>query len=274
MIRYLILICTLFLSGQYLLGQETKAVFLERDAISGGNWRGNLGKIGYSIPGYETLFRQAIQLDWGENVHNFIWELETEDPGAVQKSGTARVLACRYAPQGPLTFTLDAGQQPRKVTLYFYDGDHKNRSQRIRIYDESEQLLDEIVLGSFDTGVRLSWMVQGKIAVKILPEQESPNAVIGAIFIDEVETGIDIPKKKSPASSTKKQIRFLAPSRFDDVAHGNLHPTLIPQLFDQIPIGKIPLKLNTLLVEVIPTASSSLIPHRSHLADGIPDIGT
>lgn len=210
MLRYFVLVCALLLPGQWLLGQEAKAVFWERDALSGGDWKGNLGKIGYSIPGFETLLRETIQLEWGENVHNYIWELETEDSNALQKTGTARVLACRFAAQGPVTFTLDAGPQPRKVTLYFYDGDHKNRSQGIRFYDESGQLLDEIVLGSFDTGVRLSWLIQGKVAVKILPEQGSPNAVINAVFIDEIDTGIVVPEKKSPASSTRKKIRFLA----------------------------------------------------------------
>jgi len=216
MIRYSLLLCVLLLPGQYLLGQTTepsKAAFLERDVLSGGNWKGTLGKIGYSIPGYETLFRELIRLDWGANVANYIWEQETEDLNWVQTSGAARVLACRYAAQGPLTFTLDAGPDPRKVSFYFYDGDHKNRSQRIQIFGKDGHILDEIVLGSFDSrGTRLSWIVQGEIAVKIIPLQGSPNAVISGVFIDEVNPDTDtVFEKKSPDPQVKrKKIDFIA----------------------------------------------------------------
>ena len=166
------------------------AVFSERDAVTQGNWNGRSGKLGYSLPGFETLFPAEIRLDWAPNVSTYVWEDETDDVrGAVSPvtGETRRAAACRFASQGPLEFDLDLGNTWRKVTFYFCDWDHRDRSQWIRISDSQGNLLHETGLTSFSEGELLSWRAYGKIHVRISSFGRT-NAVIGAVFVDPLNT--------------------------------------------------------------------------------------
>ncbi|MGL6196485.1 MAG: hypothetical protein ACRC2T_16850 [Thermoguttaceae bacterium] len=179
---------------------ETCAKFIDRDAVTKGDWKGKLGKIGYSLPGFETLLPKNTRLDWAKNVHGYVWEQETDDVrGTVSPmtGETKRAAACRFAGQGPLEFDLNIGDEPRKITFYFCDWDKKKRSQLVQLFDQKENLLHEIGLGSFEDGEQLSWLANGKIRVRITPQNDI-NAVINGVFIDQM-TGEDkekIEKKK------------------------------------------------------------------------------
>ena len=96
------------------------------------------------------------------------------------------------------------------MTLYFCDWDRNKRSQAIRIYDENDSLLDEIVLGSFENGVKLSWLFQGTIKVKIVPLKTAggSNAVLNGIFIDPTDDVI--PPKKAKSDKPRRKVVFIA----------------------------------------------------------------
>ncbi len=144
------------------------------------------GSDGYELVGHESKLPAYAGLNWSEGAV-WIYNKATDEPRALAyfanpPTGKDRIAACRYGEE--VTFTLDAGQAPRRLTLYVVDYDTKARKQTVEILDAiTGQELDKQLVEQFDQGRYLSWTIHGGVRV-IVRKLAGNNAVISGVFLD------------------------------------------------------------------------------------------
>ena len=162
----------------------TIATFIRVDETTKGNWKGVYGEEGFLIVNDKTNFPSGIQLI-PENALPFTWAGTTAaDQRALLRaeSGERIVSSWNYRHPIILNLSLADGFQ-RRLTLYFLDCDRKGRTMDVQIWSAYGKLLDRQTVGSFIEGKYLTWLLRGKVIIKIASLGGS-NPIVSALFFD------------------------------------------------------------------------------------------
>jgi hypothetical protein len=175
---------------------EPQAAFLGSDDQHQGDWQGKFGADGHELAGKESKLPEYARLTWNQ-AQLWTYAAATDDKRALAyfanpPTGKDRIAAVRYG--STVAFTLDAGNAPRRLTLYFLDYDRQNRRQAIEIADAiTGQRLDRREIASFANGRYQTWQIQGRITISI-SRIAGDNACISGLFLDPV--AVTIPNSK------------------------------------------------------------------------------
>jgi len=143
------------------------ATFIEMDKTTGAAWKGKYGQQGYWLAGSESKLPGDVRVDTA-NIVQKIWEKETSEPRVPAGEGGKRVAAGWLGAQRYLTFTLDVGDTPRKVSLFFFIWKQPEWTwQTVMIRAMDGRLLDERPINHFKDGCYLSWKIQSRVQVEI-----------------------------------------------------------------------------------------------------------
>ena len=187
------------------------AQFIGADDTTRGDWPGNYGSDGYiiitgdpahrKIPSYANI---EFESDWGGAPPQF-WTWWDPDAGVGEYSGdnsdarrreagvlftgpdkTSRISAC-YFSGGFFTVNINAGLEPKIISLYMHDYDEHSRTANVYALDEygSRDLADYIEVADYERGRYLKFQITGKVQFMI--EDTSPNgmnAVLSGVFFD------------------------------------------------------------------------------------------
>ena len=157
--------------------------FLGEDTATQGDWMGKYGRDGYSIAAAQTKLSGTTQLIWQE-ASLWTWKKDPTEKRALQyfvndgNQGFSR-LAAKWGRYGPVRFTVDVGDQPRELSLYFLDWHNRGQAQRLRV---PEAGIEQTVTNSRE-GKYLRFLIRGK-ATFIL--DGGGTAEISGIFFDPV----------------------------------------------------------------------------------------
>ena len=163
-----------------------EATFVGTDAQTQGNYSQRYGADGGQVFGEPAKLppETMLHIDGA----TWVWEKTTSDPRALMRMGDNskdnRILACRYHGD-QLTLTLDVGEKPRRVALYFADADRRGRTQTVEIRNlmSPSVILDTRRIKEFIEGKYLIWNIHGAVQVSI--QRTGPgNAVLGGVFFD------------------------------------------------------------------------------------------
>jgi len=164
------------------------AKYLGTDDSTRGSWRNKYGVEGHDLADRECEMPTARKFAWsGGKI--WVYQKQTDDPRALEffQNDTPptphdRIAAGRYGQE--ISFTLDAGETPRRLSIYSLDWDEKNRVQEIEIRDSVRSVtLDRQTLSDFTGGRYQAWRVQGKIRV-VIRHVQGDNATISGVFLD------------------------------------------------------------------------------------------
>jgi hypothetical protein len=165
----------------------SSAQFLGTDEVTKGNWRGKYGGEGHLIVGRENEMPTFAEFAW-KSGGVFIYEKETDDVRALEffqndvpTTHHNRIAAAQYGER--VVFEINAGTVPRRLSLYQFDWDSKEREQEVLLEDETGRTLDRQTVKTFSGGSYLSWKVQGKLRVSI-NKASGQNANVSGIFLD------------------------------------------------------------------------------------------
>ncbi len=153
-----------------------------------GNWRGKLGMEGHLLVGRENEMPGFASFTW-KSGSVWVYEKQTSDVRALEffqnetpPTNRDRIAAAQYGNE--VSYEMDAGPHPRRMTIYQLDWDHQDREQVVEIHDSIDgRLLDEQKVSNFEDGKYLCWDVQGNIRVTIR-KSKGPNAVLSGLFLD------------------------------------------------------------------------------------------
>jgi len=112
----------------------------------------------------------------------------TTRKGALLQEGESRKGSVGYSAtetSAVIDLNFDDDTAPHQVSIYAIDFDKKKRAQRVELLNAAGNLLDQRELTNFTAGVYLTWDVVGDAKIRFTKLQ-GPDAVISAIFIDEV----------------------------------------------------------------------------------------
>lgn len=162
----------------------TTASFVGADATTQGTWRGSYGSSGYSLVNDLTSLPPYATLNVA-NGRTWTWVASTFDVRALQKAAASdRLAATWFETTVEMTVDLTDGQA-HQISLYFVDWDANARSQIVQVLDASTMaLLDTRAIDSFSSGVYLTWMMQGRILIRIIQTGPS-NAIVSGVFFDQ-----------------------------------------------------------------------------------------
>ncbi len=163
-----------------------EVTFVGTDAQTQGNYPQQYGADGGQV------FGEPAKLPPDTTLHidgaTWVWEKKISDPRALMRLGDDskdnRIMACRYHGDR-LTLTLDVGQTPRRVALYFADADRRGRTQTVEIRNllSPNVVLDTQTVEEFIEGKYMIWTLHGAVQIHI--HRTGPgNAVLGGLFFD------------------------------------------------------------------------------------------
>ena len=159
------------------------ATFIEMDKITGAAWNGKYGQQGYWLAGAESKLPGDVKVD-ATNIVQKIWEKETSEPRVPAGEEGKRVAAGWEGAQRYLTFTLDVGDTPRKISLYFYIWKQRDWTwQTVMIRSMDGRLLDERRFDHFKDGCYLSWKIKGRVQVEI-QNRRVEDGFFNGLFVD------------------------------------------------------------------------------------------
>jgi len=159
------------------------ATFIEMDKITGAAWNGKYGQQGYWLAGAESKLPGDVKVD-ATNIVQKIWEKETSEPRVPAGEEGKRVAAGWEGAQRYLTFTLDVGDTPRKISLYFYIWKQRDWTwQTVMIRSMDGRLLDERRMDHFKDGCYLSWKIKGRVQVEI-QNRRVCDGFFSGLFVD------------------------------------------------------------------------------------------
>lgn len=163
-----------------------QVAYLGADSATQGNWQGKYGKEGYELEVKESKLPSYADFKWTSG-ELFTYDAATDDIRALEyfmnpPTGKDRIAAGRYADD--LTFDLDVGPSPHKLSIYNLDWDQRSRVHEIDIIQpETQQPLDTQTVDHFAKGVYTSWKIQGKVKV-VIHRVAGDNASVSGIFLD------------------------------------------------------------------------------------------
>ncbi|MEI8235224.1 MAG: sugar-binding domain-containing protein [Verrucomicrobiota bacterium] len=156
------------------------AAFVGADETTRGDWQGKYGKEGSWLAGRGPRLSAYFGTDlmhfsWGS------WAQKPTEPQALADDGGKRS-ACYW--WGDLSFVVDVGPAPRKVSFYFLDWDDAGkREQTVSMRAVDGRVLDERTVGGFQQGKYLSWTMQGRVKVE-MKQKAGKFAVFSGVFVD------------------------------------------------------------------------------------------
>jgi len=161
----------------------SSASFVQMDTTTAGSWKGVYGTEGFHIindvsnyPSYVTV----TPPDKG----TWTWAASTNDPRGLQKSAssTDRLAACWYAASYLNIGFAFNDQKTHQVAIYLLDWDYiYNRTQRVEVVDEDNNILDSRSIASFAGGRYLVWNLSGRVTIRIASTNPI-NGVVSGIF--------------------------------------------------------------------------------------------
>ncbi|QEH36754.1 TAP-like protein [Aquisphaera giovannonii] len=160
--------------------------FLGTNAAAKGDWQGNLGLDGHSIPrGDTSIPSYAVVTPSGAGT--FSWSSTTSDGRALSVPGSIsgdRLASCWYASG---SFTIDVALtdgQPHDVSLYLLDWDNAGRAEQIKVVDPATgAVLDTRSASAFGGGAYLTWKLSGHVQF-VVTRTAGPNAAVSGLFFD------------------------------------------------------------------------------------------
>ena len=160
--------------------------FIGLDARTQGDWQGKFGTDGYELIGHEAKLPAYAKHAWLNGSLKTFAKATDDKRGlayfADPPTGKDRVAAARVGDQ--VSFTLDAGHTPRRMTLYFLDYDKKGLKQRIEIIDaQTGKSLGQQDVPDSAQGCYQSWRIHGPIKV-IARQLAGGSASISGLFLD------------------------------------------------------------------------------------------
>lgn len=160
------------------------ATFLGVDKVTKGDWKGIYGKTGFLIVNDQTNLPPAIQLAPG-NVLAFTWPGSADaEPRALQRANSPGRIVSSWDSRHPIILKLNiADGEKLRLALYFLDCDKKGRTLDVQIFDSAGKSLDRQTVGTFVEGKYLSWLLQGKVVLRITSIGVS-NPTVSAFFFD------------------------------------------------------------------------------------------
>jgi hypothetical protein len=168
--------------------ESATAVYAGADDVTRGDWRGRYGKDGFALAGAPAKMPRASEFTWlsgGE----WTWENSTQDARALESGDDpqdpgSRRAACRYGEA--VSFSLDLGTAPRRLSLYCIDWDATGRQMEVVLSGtETGNELSRQTIGSFTQGRWLTWTASGCISVEVR-RTGGNNAVLSGVFIDPI----------------------------------------------------------------------------------------
>lgn len=157
--------------------------FLGRNPTLGGNWRGIYGREGYEVVNSGQLAPDYLELNTF-STRTFTWVDRVADPRALlHPSDEARIASCWVATSG-YSFDISFNDGlPHILSCYFLDWDSVTRRQRVILRSpQNSAQLDTQEVSDFHNGVYLSWMVQGRVLLSLIPLEG--NVVTSGLFLD------------------------------------------------------------------------------------------
>jgi glucose/arabinose dehydrogenase len=176
---------------------ETKAVFVDADSVSQGNWIGRYGFNGFVIPAYVTNC-PPFALVHPDAPEFFVWENPSIDARALQlANGDARIASCWHsATRDSISITVDfLDGKAHKVSLYLLDW------ERVRVFDvelldaSDGTLLDARSIYSAPEGVYYTWIGQGRIRFQL--NRLASNVVLSGLFFDPLVVSSRSPRLRA-----------------------------------------------------------------------------
>jgi hypothetical protein len=170
------------------LKENATAVFAGADDQTRGDWKGRYGKDGFVLAGASVKMPKALEFTWlsGEE---WTWEASTDDKRALENGDDSpgselRQAACRYGET--VSFSLDLGSVPHRLSLYCSDWDNTGRQMEVLLSrTDSGNELTRQTIGSFTQGRWLTWTASGRITAEITRTRGN-NAVLSGVFVDSL----------------------------------------------------------------------------------------
>jgi len=155
----------------------------------GGSWQGVFGGQGAVVVGNSTTFPSFVNA-FLNGVTERILENSTTRRAALQKiAGDDRVVGY-WESASSMTVRLDfqAGDDPRRVELYFTDFDKRNRTQILEVFDTTTATaLYSESISDFENGKYVVLELAGSVTLRVT-RVSGPSAVLSGIFFDAPPT--------------------------------------------------------------------------------------
>jgi hypothetical protein len=125
----------------------------------------------------------ATQLVWQDN-NPWTWKNDPAEKRALQyflndgNAGYSR-LASKWNRYGPMQFTIDVGDQPREVSLYFLDWHNRRQTQRLSVPEAGI----ELAVKDSREGKYLRFQIRGKATFVL---DGGGTSEISGVFFDPV----------------------------------------------------------------------------------------
>ena len=167
-------------------GKTVSDVFVGTDEVTQGNWKDKYGRAGYELVCKEVKLPPAVTCKWVGS--ESCWTNATADVRALWYFGNPpadrdRVAARRW--YSPLMLSIDVGDIPTQVALYFLDWDKQARKQTIEVRS-FDTVLDRQTIPFFEKGKYLIWNVKGRVDFLMI-QDGIPPAVVSGVFFDPVK---------------------------------------------------------------------------------------
>jgi len=179
---------------------EGKAVFVNEDRKTKGDWEVSYGKDGAMVTGSAAKYPAYAAVTEGGD--QFIWEGSSgKDTALFQVDGEERIAACHYGDQ--VVFDLALKDGTHRVALYCIDWNTTERKQKIEVLDgASGTVLDTREISAFADGRYLVWDLAGHVKIR-LTKIAGRNAVMSGIFFGAAaRSGPRLPKPPPPPPTT------------------------------------------------------------------------
>jgi hypothetical protein len=184
------------------------SVFLSRDTVTRGSWKGTYGREGFIIPNDGQSLPSHIVAT--APLTSYTWATSTTDTRTLQKGSSStgdRLASCWYT-AGVLEYQVSfADGLSHKLSLYFLDYGIVGRQQSVQIVDRATgAILDTQVLSDFKDGVWLNYSVKGQVAVRVT-RTAGVNTLLTGVFIDPLSTTTTPTPEPTPGPANA--VRFL-----------------------------------------------------------------
>ncbi|MGI8733630.1 MAG: Ig-like domain-containing protein [Pyrinomonadaceae bacterium] len=193
----------------------SRALFVQLDTATKGNWKGIYGTQGYNTINDSLNYPSYAQVSV-TGYTSPTWMASTTDIRALQKAaGTDRV-AARWSASSVFTIDLNITDgQTHRVALYNLDWDGNNRSQRIDLFDWATNApLDSRTISSFNGGQYLVWDVSGRVKI-VVTRTGAKTAVLSGLFFGGPATPTPTPTPSpspTPGNNTPPTVAVSSPA--------------------------------------------------------------
>ncbi len=217
-----------------------KAMFINEDHTTQGNWLKRYGTIGYDVFGYEKRLPDYISANYAGDELNVLDE-RSQNKAALQlpDNPTTRIEAVRAS---KLHQTIDIyTDKEQAVSLYFADYKQKNCQILVEIIEpNTRQVLDARIIHSFSDGIYLSYNIKGHVLARLTrffhdgyrgrngygPEGDPDYPVCSGIFFDEkvptAENTIDAPADRLSCYTDPVSGQLIIDADIHDATMANL----------------------------------------------------